>query len=144
MIENMLQINHTLQIPEEDLSESFIRSPGPGGQHVNKTATAVQLRFDTSQVNYLSERVKTRLKILAGRRMSAEGIVVIEAKRYRSQERNREDARSRLAVLLRRALEKPSTRLPTQPSAGAARRRVEAKKKRAAIKQLRKKPADQE
>ena len=106
----MLTITQTIQIDEQELMESFIRSSGPGGQNVNKVATAVQLRFDAGNSTALDEQVKLRLKRLAGRRMTDEGVIVIEARRYREQEKNRLDARDRLAVLIRRACEKPRLR----------------------------------
>ena len=104
MIGVMLSISQHIIIPEENLSESFIRSSGPGGQHVNKTATAVQLRYDVNRADYLNEAAKDRLRRLAGSRMNADGVMLIEASSYRSQERNRQEARQRLAAMLRRAL----------------------------------------
>jgi len=140
----MLKINKHISVPEEHLTESFVRSPGPGGQHVNKTATAVQLRYDLNLADYLNDSAKMRLKRLAGRRINADGELVIEARRYRSQERNREDARQRLAVLLRHALEEPAKRTPTRPSRAAIRRRLDGKRKRASLKQMRTKPTEWE
>lgn len=140
----MLPISQHLHIPEEDLEERFIRSPGPGGQHVNKAATAVQLRYDTHRADYLNPAVKARLKRLAGNRMSTEGILLIEARSHRSQERNRQEARQRLAALLRRALEKPKARKRTRPTAAAVRRRLAEKKRQSAVKQLRSRPPQHE
>lgn len=126
----MLVINSRVQIPENELEESFIRASGPGGQNVNKVASAVQLRFDAMNSITLSEEVKQRLKRLAGSRKTSEGVLVIEAKRYRDQEKNREDARERLAALIRRALEKPKPRRRTKPTRASVRRRLEEKKRR--------------
>jgi len=136
----MLYVTRSIQISEEDLQESFIRSSGPGGQNVNKVATAVQLRFDAGKSSVLDEEVKVRLKRLAGRRMTADGVIVIEAKRYREQEKNRVDARERLVALIRRATEKPRARRQTRPTRASVQRRVEGKKKRGNVKQMRNKP----
>ena len=136
----MLYITQKIQIDENELQESFIRASGPGGQNVNKVATAVQLRFNAERTTVLDEDVKKRLKRLAGRRMAADGEIVIEAKRYREQEKNRADARERLAVLIRKALEKPRLRRQTRPTKASVVRRVEAKKKRGSVKKMRSKP----
>jgi ribosome-associated protein len=136
----MLYVTSRIQIEEQELRESFIRSSGPGGQNVNKVATAVQLRFDAGKSPALSEEIRTRLKRLAGRRMTAEGVIVIEARRYREQEKNRADARERLAGLIRRAIEKPKARRKTRPTRSSVQRRVEGKKKRGSVKQMRSKP----
>ncbi|MCJ7520584.1 MAG: aminoacyl-tRNA hydrolase [Anaerolineaceae bacterium] len=136
----MLYVTRSIQIPEEDLQESFIRSSGPGGQNVNKVATAVQLRFDAGKSSVLDEEVKVSLKRLAGRRMTDDGVIVIEAKRYREQEKNRADARERLVALIRRATEKPRARRQTRPTRASVQRRVEGKKKRGNVKQMRNKP----
>jgi len=136
----MLYVTRSIQISEEDLQESFIRSSGPGGQNVNKVATAVQLRFDAGKSSVLDEEVKVRLKRLAGRRMTADGVIVIEAKRYREQEKNRADARERLVALIRMATEKPRARRQTRPTRASVQRRVEGKKKRGNVKQMRNKP----
>lgn len=134
----MLTITQTIQIDEQELMESFIRSSGPGGQNVNKVATAVQLRFDAGNSTALDEQVKLRLKRLAGRRMTDEGVIVIEARRYREQEKNRLDARERLAALIRRASEKPRLRRQTRPTKASVQRRVEGKKRRSDVKKMRK------
>jgi ribosome-associated protein len=126
----MLFINSRIQIQENELEENFVRSSGPGGQNVNKVASAVQLRFDAQCSDALSEEVKQRLKRLAGSRATGEGVIVIEAKRYRDQEKNRVDARERLAALIRRALEKPKPRKRTQPSKASIQRRLDEKKLR--------------
>jgi ribosome-associated protein len=140
----MLHISQNIQIDENELLESFIRSSGPGGQNVNKVATAVQLRFNVEKTSALDEDIKKRLKRLAGRRMTAEGEIVIEAKRYREQEKNRIDARERLVALIRKALEKPRLRRQTRPTKASVVRRVAGKKKRGSVKQLRNKPVIEE
>ena len=136
----MLYINPRIQIPESELEECFIRSSGPGGQNINKVASAVQLRFDTGKAAALDEEIKKRLKRLAGRRMTADGVIVIEARRYREQDKNRTDARERLTGLIRRSIEKPRSRRQTHPTRASARRRVEEKKKRGKVKQRRMNP----
>jgi len=141
---NMLYVSNSIQIPEEDLQESFIRASGPGGQNVNKVATAVQLRFNAEKSPVLEEDVKKRLKRLAGRRMTSDGEIVIEARRYREQEKNRADARERLAALIRKATEKPRVRRQTRPTRASVQRRVEVKKKRGNVKQMRNKPGVEE
>jgi len=133
----MLVISERIQIPESELSESFVRSSGPGGQNVNKVATAVQLRFDALHSPSLTDEVRQRLIRLAGSRATDEGVLVIEARRFRTQEKNRADARKRLALLIRKALHKPASRKPTRPGAAAHRRRLEAKKQRGEIKRSR-------
>jgi ribosome-associated protein len=126
-----------LTIDERDLDFHFVLAGGPGGQNVNKVATAVQLRFDTAG---LPEPVRLRLARLAGRRMTGTGELVVEARRFRTQTRNREDAVDRLVELLRRATVAPKKRTPTRPSRAAKARRVEAKKTRGRTKALRAKP----
>jgi ribosome-associated protein len=133
----MLHINSRIQIQENELEETFVRSSGPGGQNVNKVASAVQLRFDAQSSDALSDEVKQRLKRLAGSRATGEGVIVIEAKRYRDQEKNRVDARERLAVLIRRALEKPKPRRHTQPSRASIQKRLDEKKLRGERKKTR-------
>lgn len=123
--------------PENELSEKFILTGGPGGQHVNRTATGVQLRFDVPASASLSEPVKQRLLQLAGRRADSAGVVTIEARRYRSQLRNREDARARLVALIERALCEPRSRIATRPPRASRTRRLEAKRHRGEIKQKR-------
>jgi ribosome-associated protein len=133
----MLTITTNLSIPETELEESFVRSSGPGGQNVNKVATAVQLRFDVLNSPSLSGEVKQRLTRLAGSRMTDEGVLVIEARRYRSQEKNRADARERLALLIRQALRKPIPRKTTRPGRAVRQRRLDTKKKHGELKRSR-------
>ena len=132
----MLQVTPSLSIDEKVLSFVSLHASGPGGQNVNKVSSAVQLRFDLRAAS-LAPEVKNRVASLAGRRMNKNGILVIEAKRYRSQEQNRMDATRRLAALILQALAKPEPRRATRPSRVAQRRRVEAKMHRARIKKLR-------
>ena len=139
----MIEITGTISLDPREIEESFIRSPGPGGQNVNKVATAVQLRFDLRRSPSLPEEVRARAERLAGRRLTKDGVVVITAARFRSQERNREDALARLVALLRKAARPPVPRKATRPSAGAKRRRLDDKTRRGAVKRLRRtKPAE--
>jgi ribosome-associated protein len=133
----MIEITPTIAIDPREIAESFIRSPGPGGQNVNKVATAVQLRFDLRHSPSLPEAVRARAESLAGRRLTKAGVLVITAARFRSQERNREDALARLVELLREAARRPIPRKPTRPGASAKRRRLDDKTRRGAIKKLR-------
>ena len=133
-----MEIKPGLSIPDSELSISFIRSSGPGGQNVNKVATAAQLRYDVRNSPALPVEVKERLAKLAGNRMTQDGILVIEAKRYRTQEQNRADALLRLTDLIQKALVRPKRRRSTRPTAASRERRVVEKKKRGAIKLIRK------
>jgi len=126
-----------ITIPDSELSFSFVRSSGPGGQNVNKVATAAQLRFDVRNSHSLTAEVKERLARLAGTRMTQDGMLVIEAKRYRTQEQNRADALLRLAGLIEKATHRPRVRHATRPSLSARVKRLETKKKRGAVKKLR-------
>jgi len=133
----MLRINASLAIPDRELRERFVRASGPGGQNVNKVATVAELRFDVRRSPSLPDDVRARLERLAGRRLTGEGVLVIRAERFRTQERNRADARARLIALLRRAAVAPRPRKPTKPSMAARRRRLDAKTHRGEIKRLR-------
>lgn len=133
----MLEISKSLSIDERELEERFIRASGPGGQNVNKVSTAVELRFDVGGSPSLPEAVRQRLMRLAGRRLTDDGVLVIRAERFRTQERNREDARARLVDLVRAALPQPKTRIATKPSRAAKARRVDAKVRRGTVKKLR-------
>jgi len=135
----MIKINNQVNIDESELAFSFIRSSGPGGQNVNKVATAVQLRFNVAHSPSLVEDVKLRLIRLAGRRMTVDGNLLIEAKRYRTQEQNKEDAIGRLINLIKKATNKPKKRIHTQPSQSAREKRLKAKKNKGGIKKLRRK-----
>jgi ribosome-associated protein len=133
----MIRITETIAIGEDELSERFLRAAGPGGQNVNKVATAVQLRFDVRRSPNLPDEVRTRLVRLAGRRLTRDGVLVIIAQRFRTQERNREDATERLVSLIRQAAVRPTPRRPTRPTKASRERRLTAKKRRAGVKSLR-------
>lgn len=133
----MLHVTETVAIQEWELSEQFTRSQGPGGQNVNKVETAVELRFEAARSPSLSDAVKRRLQRLAGRRWTQEGAILILAQETRSQARNRELARERLAELIRQALSAPKRRIATRPTLGSQRRRLKAKTVRGEVKSLR-------
>jgi ribosome-associated protein len=133
----MIPVTNSITLDEREIQESFVRASGPGGQNVNKLATAVQLRFDVERSPALPEGVRARLKTLAGRRLTQDGVLVITAQRHRTQERNRQDALERLIDLIRRAATPPVPRRPTRPTLASKRRRLEAKSRRAGIKSLR-------
>ena len=133
----MLQITPSLFLDEKELTVDFVRASGPGGQNVNKVSTAVQLRFDVRNSPSLPEEVKPRLVRVAGKRMTNDGVLVIEAKRYRTQEQNRADALLRLTTLIEKAAYKPKKRYSTRPSKASQARRIEAKKQRGAAKRIR-------
>jgi ribosome-associated protein len=126
----VLHITDTIAIDESELEERFVRASGPGGQNVNKVASAVELRFDAATSAVLDDEVRERLKRIAGSRMTADGVVVIDARRFRTQAQNREDARERLAELLRSALTRPKRRRKTRPTTASRERRIETKRRR--------------
>jgi ribosome-associated protein len=133
----MIEISPALSIDENDIQYDFIRSSGPGGQNVNKVSSGVQLRFDVNASTTLPEEVKLRLYSIARNRITEEGILIIEAKRFRTQEQNRQDATNRLVALIFQATEKPKQRRRTRPSLASQVERIEEKKRRSAIKQSR-------
>ena len=135
----MIRITDTISINEAELTESFVRASGPGGQNVNKVSSAVQLRFDARHSPSLPNDVAVRLMRLAGKRVTKEGVIVIIAQQHRTQERNREDALARLREWVERAAAVPSQRRPTKPTRGSQRRRVDSKVKRGEIKVARQK-----
>jgi ribosome-associated protein len=133
----MLRLTPSIAIPDEELVERFVRASGPGGQNVNKVSTAVELRFDVLNSPSLPDGLRSRLLARRDRRLTDDGVLVILAQRFRTQERNREDARERLAALLQAALKPPKARIATKPSRGAQERRMASKRERATIKRNR-------
>ena len=133
----MIEITPSIKLDEQEIEFVFIRSPGPGGQNVNKVSSAVQLRFNSLESPALTVEVKQRLTRLAGRRMTSEGTLIIEARQYRSQERNRQAALVRLIRLIQQAAEPPKPRHKTSPTRASVLRRLEAKRKRSETKRLR-------
>ena len=139
-----MQISASFILPDSELSIDFVRASGPGGQNVNKVASAVQLRFDVHNSPSLTDEVKGRLIKLAGSKMTGAGVLLIEAKRYRTQEQNRADATLRLATLIQKALLRPKRRRPTRPSMASKAKRFDSKKQRGEIKRMRQSPKNQE
>jgi ribosome-associated protein len=133
----VIRITDSIAIDEREIEESFVRSTGPGGQNVNKLATAVQLRFDVRHSPSLLPAVRARLEQLAGRRLTNDGVLLITAQRHRTQERNRQEARERLVDLIRRAAEPPKPRHATRPTVASKRRRLDTKTRRSRLKRLR-------
>ena len=140
----MIVVDDHLTLGEQEISLSFIRASGPGGQNVNKVASAAQLRFDARNSPSLPEPVKARLLRLAGGRATQDGVIVITARRFRSQERNRDDALERLVALIRRAAQPPTPRRRTRPGATQREARIAGKARRGALKQQRRTPTDAE
>lgn len=133
----MIKISNTISIDEDEIDIKFIRSPGPGGQHVNKVESAVQIRFDAKKCTEIGHHMYTRLTALSGQRMTADGVIIVTANATRSQTRNREDAIGRLTDLLKKAAVVPKTRRKTRPSLASKTRRLEGKKRKGTIKKLR-------
>lgn len=141
----VIQVTPSIALDEGEIEFDFVRAAGPGGQNVNKVSTAVQLRFDVMRSPSLPGGVRRRLIEIAGRRVNKEGVLVIEARRFRTQERNRRDALERLVAMIRQASEQPKRRRPTRPTLAARRRRLAAKRRRSEVKRLRRRVSpDQE
>ena len=138
----MIRVTNDIALGENEIQEQFIRSSGPGGQNVNKVATAVQLRFDVARSPNLPEPVRERLKRLAGRRLTSDGVLIIDARRHRTREQNRRDALERLVALVRKAAIAPTPRKATRPTAASRRRRLEGKVQRGALKRGRRSVRD--
>lgn len=133
----MIRVNAQIELDEREIQEDFVRASGPGGQNVNKVSTAVQLRFDVARSPSLPDPVRERLTAIAGRRMTQDGVLIIEAERYRSQRRNRDDALERLLELIREACEVDKPRRPTRPTLASKKRRLDSKQRRGETKKLR-------
>lgn len=133
----MIRVNAQIELDEREIQEDFVRASGPGGQNVNKVSSAVQLRFDVAHSSSLPDPVRSRLMALAGRRLTHDGVLIIEAERYRSQRRNRDDALERLLALIREACEIETPRRPTRPTLASKKRRLESKVRRGETKKLR-------
>ncbi|MBN1975782.1 MAG: aminoacyl-tRNA hydrolase [Anaerolineae bacterium] len=139
----MIQITPAIAIAESEITLEFVRASGPGGQNVNKVATAVQLRFDARNSPSLPDGVRERLVRIAGKQVTEEGVLVIEARRFRTQERNRQDAIDRLVALILKATQEPKARRSTRPTAASKRRRLETKHRQSEKKRLRQPPAEE-
>jgi len=140
----VIQITPDLAIDESEIQQEFVRASGPGGQHVNRVATAVQLRFDVANSPSLPDDVRARLVQLAGRRMTKDGVLLVESQRFRTQEQNRQDALERLIELIRQATHKPKHRRKTRPTRASKERRLEKKRRQSDKKRLRRSPSDPE
>lgn len=138
----LIPITAHIAIDEDEISEQFVRASGPGGQHVNKTSSAVELRFDVRQSPNLTDDVRERLERLAGSRLTNDGVLVMSSQKHRSQELNRQDVRARLVELIRRAADKPKPRKPTKPTYSSKLKRLEGKTRRSGVKAMRGKPQD--